>query len=220
MQPIVGFNSLQIQDSNPELYTFMTIGSKKDPKQIKYILIDYYPMNTRFKTHITSKTLINFFYILTGPRSYKVQKGLIVDEIEIWPREWTVKTRFIIHSNPLEDTTIWANIIHFTEGADHNVYGSRIPALFLQRHEKWMHLSINIINSDGDYENFFNTVPYEVNKEYDVVFQTESTSTTTSGGQEIYKSWFSVNGVVIEERLNYVSQDLTNVKVPYLKGKI
>uniref|UniRef100_A0A7M5XPB2 Uncharacterized protein n=3 Tax=Clytia hemisphaerica TaxID=252671 RepID=A0A7M5XPB2_9CNID len=137
-----------------------------------------------------------------APTRYKPQTDLLIDGIETWPKDWSVKLKLIIHSDGKADEK-WLNVIHFTTGVNNGIFGARLPSLWLYKTEteKLFALYIDKNDNDGSFSSDYDGYePYELNQEYVIQFQTEP---AMLDGQNIHRSWFSIDGVIIGSFYNY-----------------
>ena len=161
---------------------------------------------------MSNQSLILFLTL--GPKSYKVRKDFLIDQIQTWPTEWFVKFKLIVNTLDIGSAEVWYNVIHFTEGESNEQYGTRIPALFINKLKQKMAFFIDYKRSDGTYTHYYSELnePIEIGREYHIQFRSEA---IVHNGQNIHKVSASVEGGTVSNEFanNYYAEVFNNVKI-------
>ena len=116
-----------------------------------------------------------------------------------------------LHDTTTTSTGQHFSVIQLTQGESHGVYGSRIASLWFYKTGNVFEFSIDTYNEDFIYTPYDKrNPPYELNHEYNIHMQTES---AVLDGNQIHKTWISVDGVLVGVVYNHKAQVLNDVKV-------
>ncbi|XP_066917054.1 uncharacterized protein [Clytia hemisphaerica] len=191
----VVFNYVNIDIENVDVYGS---GTASEAADVTIKELDYGP--------------VEFSGKLKGPRSYKIRRGFLINQIPIWPKEWFVKFKVIINTFDVGSSSYaWYNIIHFTEGANNNAYGTRVPSMFIHKVSQTMQLHFDYKGSDGIYRRkLTGQYPIQSGREYGIHVQSEE---VIYQGENIHKIRVSIDGVEVAHVYNYFAEVFHNVNI-------
>ena len=69
--------------------------------------------------------------------SVNIVRGLIRKTYPTWNKIYRVSFSIIVNKLPHAQ---WTNVIHFTTGGDHKVYGERVPAVWINKGGQSFHI--------------------------------------------------------------------------------
>ena len=91
-------------------------------------------------------------------------KGLVRKTYPTWNKVYRVSFSVIVNKLPHGQ---WTNVIHFTTGGDHKVYGERVPAVWINKGGQ----SFYIISAISGNRNYYKGYKFSFGKQYDITIQ-------------------------------------------------
>ena len=121
--------------------------------------------------------------------------------------------KLILHDASTTSSNDFFSVLQFTsiQGVTNHQYGTRVPGLWYKRQGNYFHFNVDVYNNALTYEKYVSEVAtYEVNREYNIHMQTEA---AIFNGNQIHKTWISVDNIIVGVGYNYNAQVLNDVKV-------
>ena len=118
-----------------------------------------------------------------------------------WGKEFTIEFDLVIKSLNTHFTGEWQNIFHLTIGPNYGTFGTRIPALFLNKNGY-----LRFRSQLGDQSNYWFTFYIELNKNYSVKIAQQQIE-----GKHIFS--ITINGHVVNSVQNLKPMSFQKVLV-------
>ena len=127
-----------------------------------------------------------------------VRKSKLLKTIPKWGNVYKVEADITVNKMPSIE---WTNVFDFSQNGDFDVYGDRIPAVFINKAGHF-----HICSGVNGNKNFCKDVPFDLRKKYNLKIQQ-----IKENGKTIYE--IKINGKIILSTVNTKPMDFDNVKV-------